>query len=353
MMKPGYRVFLLALAGALQHDAQTPHAQTTGTGGNVAYVAGQAVSDAELTTMAEPQLRQVRSQEYEIKRRVLEDLIQKKVLQIEAAKRGLSVEQLLQQEVDAKTADPSEPEVQAFYLGQKERNSRPYDELKSQMKDSLRQARIQQARQEYQKRLREGQQIAILLRPPRAAIGVDPGRIRGNPQAPVTIVEFSDFECPYCQSAQSIVKEVMNKYAGRVKLAFRDLPLRQIHPQAQMAAEASRCAGEQGKFWEYHDQLFANPGNLTRDGLVEHARNLKLDGGRFEECLASGKFRQSIESDYQEGMRAGITGTPAFFVNGQPLTGAQPVGAFSRIIDEELEAARYLSGAGNSTNTSR
>ena len=149
-------------------------------------------------------------------------------------------------------------------------------------------------------------------------VTADPMRLRGNPDAPVTIVEFSDFQCPYCQIAQATVKELLEKYKGKVRLGFRDLPLRQIHPQAQLAAEASRCAAEQGKFWEYHDLLFAGQ-KLDTAGLTAHAGNAGLDVERFEGCLKSEKYTPMIENDLQMGMKAGVTGTPAFFINPRSL----------------------------------
>lgn len=151
--------------------------------------------------------------------------------------------------------------------------------------------------------------------------------MQGKPDAPVTIVEFSDFQRPFCQRAQAALNEVLGKYEGRVKLAFRDFPLPQIHAQAQMAAEASRCAGDQGRFWEFHDLLFAKPGKLDKTALLEHARSLKLHEARFESCLSGGTYKAEVEKDAREGGAAGVTGTPAFFVNGIFLSGAPPASA--------------------------
>jgi len=167
-------------------------------------------------------------------------------------------------------------------------------------------------------------------------VAADPVRVRGNSDAPITIVEFGDFQCPFCREVQSTLKAVMDKYQGRVRLGFRDFPLRQIHPQAQSAAEAGRCAAEQGKFWEYHDLLYANQGKLDQNGLKEQARTAALDVERFDACLAGGRFKPQIESDLQSGTGAGITGTPGFFINGVPLTGAQPLSEFEKIIDSQL-----------------
>ncbi len=160
--------------------------------------------------------------------------------------------------------------------------------------------------------------------------------LRGSPKATVVIVEFSDFQCPFCRQVQPTLKNLLAKYEGRVSLAYRDFPLREIHPQAQSAAEAARCAGEQGQFWPYHDLLFAHPEKLNREGLVEHARSLKLDEKQFDSCLSSGKFKAQIEEDLQQGLRAGVNGTPGFFINGISLSGAQPQAIFDRFIQIEL-----------------
>jgi protein-disulfide isomerase len=165
----------------------------------------------------------------------------------------------------------------------------------------------------------------------------------------VTIVEFSDFQCPYCKQVQGTLKDLLAKYNGRVKLAFRDFPMRAIHPRAQTAAEASRCAEEQGKFWEYHDALFADQSKLDATGLASTARSMGLDEKSFQSCLASGKFKAQIETDLQDGGKAGVAGTPGFFVNGIFLSGSQPQAEFEKIIDSELASVRNP----NSTRASR
>src|SRR5439155_19882747 len=138
------------------------------------------------------------------------------------------------------------------------------------------------------------------------------------------------------QSVQPILRQLMDKYKGKVRLGFRDFPLRSIHPQAQLAAEASRCAEEQGKFWEYHDLLFANQTALNPEAYRQHARSAGLDGQRFEACLSSGKLNVLIESDVQSGVALGILGTPAFYIDGVLLRGGQPVSEFEKIIESQL-----------------
>ena len=299
----------------------------------VATVDGQTIYDEDLAPSVEGQLLPLRNQEYEIKRKALDNLIEQKLLEAAAKKKGLTTERLLAQEVDAKVPDPSDAEIEAYYLGL--RTNRPLAEVKAQLRDSLKQAKAQRARQDYLKSLRADSKVAILLSAPRVEVGYDPARVRGNPKAPVMIVEFSDYQCPYCHQVEPTIKQVLAKYGDRVSLSYRDFPLSQIHSQAEIAAEGSRCALEQGKFWEYHDQLFT-ASKLEKDDLIGYARNLKLDDQQFGTCLTSGKYKAEIDKDLQEGRKAGVTGTPGFFINGVELSGSQGQDAFTRVIDDEL-----------------
>ena len=200
------------------------------------------------------------------------------------------------------------------------------------------QTRAPQSRREYLQRIRE-HSGGTPLEPPKAEVSFDPARLRGSSNVPVMIVEFSDFQCPFCRKVQATLKRVVAKYEGRVSLAYRDFPLRGMHGQAELGAESSRCAGEQGKFWEYHDMLFENPDKLNRSGLLELARNAHLDEQHFESCLSGGKYRAQVEQDLQDGMRAGVMGTPGIFINGILLSGAQPEAVFERVIESELANA--------------
>jgi len=302
----------------------------------IARIGDQAIYDDDLLPSIGGQLWQLRSQEYELKIKALENLLNQRLLENEAKSQGLSTDALLEQTVDRNLPPLSASEIEAYYLAQKSSLNRPFDEVRPQVERSLAQARRQQARQEYIDRLRQRSDVAILLNRPKVEVTVDLTRVRGSPDAPVTIVEFADFQCPYCQSVQSTLKAVMEKYKGKVRLGFRDFPLRPIHPQAQQAAEAARCAAEQGKFWEYHDLLYTNQVRLDSGSLREHARGLGLDVEAFEACTASGKFKSQIDNDLQSGSIAGVSGTPAFYINGFMLVGAQPVAAFESMIESAL-----------------
>jgi protein-disulfide isomerase len=307
-------------------------------GEKLATVDGHAITESDLEPIVQGQLRPLRDQEYQIKRKALDTLITQRLVDAEAKKKGLTTDKFLEQEVDAKVGDPSDAELNGFYLAQKGPAKGTFEEVKVQLQASLKQAKIQQARQDYLTQLRKRSEVAVLLQPEKVEVSFDPGRVRGNPKAPVMVVEFSDFQCPYCQAVESTLKSVLAKHENQVALAFRDFPLTQIHSHAQGAAEASRCAGEQGKFWEYHDLLFASQNKLDHDGLLEQARTLKLNEKQFEGCITSEKYKAQVEQDEQAGRRVGLSGTPGFFINGIFLSGNQPEAVFESSIQDALSA---------------
>ena len=311
----------------------------------VAVVDGEAIHDADLAPMVSGRMQQLRRQEYEIKAQALEELINHKLLESEASRQNVTPAELLAREADATVPPPTSGEMEAVYTAQEDRINRPFEEVKPQIEQMLLQSRIEQARAAYLNVLRDRADITVHLQPPRVEVSHDPARVLGNPDAPVTIVEFSDFQCPFCQRAYPVVKQLLAKYPNEVKLAYRDYPLRQIHPQADAAASASRCAGEQGKFWQFHDRLFESDLPLEGSSFMEHAAQLGLDSAQFGECLSANRFAALIEQDLQDGNRAGVNGTPAFFINGVALTGAQPLEAFERIVEEELDSLRRSGAA--------
>jgi len=170
----------------------------------------------------------------------------------------------------------------------------------------------------------------------------DDDAVRGSPNASVIIVEFSDFQCPFCAKAYPTVKKVLEAYAGKVKLIYRDFPISSIHPFAQKAAEASECAEEQGKYWEYHDKLFETQQEWAEKGIPLfkiYAEELGLDLQKFSSCFDGGKYTEEVLKDLSDGQSLGITGTPTFFINGKALVGAQSFEAFQKAVEEELGKA--------------
>ncbi len=160
---------------------------------------------------------------------------------------------------------------------------------------------------------------------------------KGSDNAKVTIVEFSDFQCPYCKRFRDAsLDALIEKYGDKVRFVFRDFPLTSIHPQAQIAAEAAECANEQGKFWEMHDLIYANQDALSNDSYKGFADQIGLDAQKFNDCLSTNKYADEIAADEKDGEAYGVTGTPTFFINGWRLVGAQPTSEFETLIDKEL-----------------
>jgi protein-disulfide isomerase len=170
-------------------------------------------------------------------------------------------------------------------------------------------------------------------------VPVEGAPFRGTATAPVTIVEFQDFHCPFCQRVQPTLTELLARYAGKLKLVYRDFPIDSLHPQSRKAHEAARCANDQGKFWAYHDLVFANPPNASPEQLKGYAQSAGLDVPAFEQCLRSEKFQAAVQHDVEAGVHLGVDATPTFFINGRLLSGAQPLEGFVKVIDDELARA--------------
>jgi protein-disulfide isomerase len=304
----------------------------------VAVVAGQPIYEQDLMAVAGPNLLDLRKQEYKLKSDALNQAVRKKLVEVEAKNRGLSVEELLKQEVDSKIAEPSDDEAKGYYLALKNQTSLPFDQVKSQAKQLLRTAEIQQARDEYADSLRDRAEVSILLQPPVIQVSHDPTRVRGNANAPVTIIEFADFQCPFCNKIEPALNEVLAKYQGKIRLSYRDFPLSQIHPSAKIAAEASRCALAEGKYWQMHDAMFADQSKLDEAALIKTAAGLGMERNSFESCLKSGKYEAAVQQDFQAGSEAGVNATPTFFINGEFLSGVQSEADFAQVIERQLAA---------------
>jgi len=166
----------------------------------------------------------------------------------------------------------------------------------------------------------------------------DPMMTKGPAAAPVTIFEWSDYECPFCQRAQDVLQRLQGEFPDTVRFVFKDFPLRS-HPNALPAARAARCAGAQGRYWEYHDLLFVGQPDLARDHLVGYARRLGLDASAFTECLDSGRYRDAVLTEQREGREAGVRATPTFFINQRKIEGALPLEEFRDAVRQALRDA--------------
>ena len=291
----------------------------------VAEVDGVVITRAELDKNGGKPLSNLRQQLYNMERQKLDEFVGATLLTREAKSKGVSVTTLLEQQVDGKAAPVSETEIEAFYNQNKARIPVALDKVHDQIRDYLREQRVETLKSDFLKSLRARAKVTSYLKAPpvlRADVSVTGAAVRGSEKAKVTIVKFEDFQCPYCKTVQPTFNELLKRYDGKIRIVHKDLPLDAIHPQARPAAEAARCAGEQGKFWDYHDKLYANGSKFSAEELKIAAKEVGLDVNGFDQCFASGKFKGAVQKDLLEGAQLGLNGTPAFFINGRELTGA-------------------------------
>jgi len=298
---------------------------------------GESITIGELDTRAKERLyvRETRGGEasavYELREEALHAWVEERVLESEAKKRGLDVDGLVAEEVKAR-GPVTDEEVAAFYEQNKSRvQGRTLEQLAPDIRRHLEGLREQEVRTA----LIDKAQLEILLQPPRVEVS-STGPSLGPADAPVTLIEFSDFQCPFCARAAPVLKTLKEHYPTQLRVVYKHLPLESIHPRARAAAEAAVCAEEQGKFWEFHDRLFANAGTLSEEDLRGHAQAIGLDVAAFETCRTAPNRGAKIEADMAEAKAAGVTGTPAFVLNGVLLRGLQPPDVLIARIDEEL-----------------
>ena len=304
----------------------------------VATVHDQPISAEELSASMRGQLLQMDMERYEAMKAQLDALVAQRLIALEAAARGISVEEFERVEIFAKMEPVTPEQVRSFYDANKERLPRSFEELEGRIMVHLQRQSEARRRAALGRELRQQYPVRIALAPPRVDVGADDDPFLGPQDAPVTLVEFSDFQCPYCRRVQSVLKRLMTAYHGKLKLVFRDFPLRQIHPEAQKAAEAAQCANDQGKFWPYHDRLFAAT-ELGVEDLKQYAVELGLDAEGFDTCLDSEKYSQEVQKDIDDARAVGVNATPAFFVNGLPINGAVPFERFVEMVELALERA--------------
>ncbi len=159
----------------------------------------------------------------------------------------------------------------------------------------------------------------------------------GPANAPITIVEFSDYQCPYCRKwHEEVFHRLMQDYQGKVRFVYRDFPLTGLHPEAEGAAEAAYCAGDQGNYWQYHDLLFSGQAELGMSGFDQYARSLNLDLTKFDDCMNTHRYQATVQANYNFAANLGIQSTPTFFINGLAIVGAQSYDVFKQVIDMEL-----------------
>jgi predicted DsbA family dithiol-disulfide isomerase len=266
----------------------------------------------------------------------LKNLVEADLLELEARSRQVTAEQLMAV-VKAAVPEPTQEEIDGFWAANSQRINGKKEDFAERIKSHLANQSFAQARAKLIDELTTKYEVEYMLEPLRFEIATEGHPALGAADAPVTVVEFSDFQCPYCSQVGPTLKKLTEDYGDNVRLVFRQFPLLRIHPEAQKAAEASLCAEEQGKFWEMHDAMFADQKKLGIDDLRNTAQTIGLDLALFNACLDSGKHADAVRDDLMDGTRVGVSGTPAFFVNGRPLSGAVPYQTIAKTVDEELE----------------
>jgi len=302
---------------------------------------GISISMAELDERAAGRLVPLRQQEYEIRKDILDEMVAEGLETNEAKARGVTREELIKKEVTDKVNAPTKEAVDVVYEQYKARlGGQTREQAQASIEKFLRERDTQVRRQAFRRELFDKAGVKIALEPPRVAVPVPANApVLGPAAAPVTMVAFTDYQCPYCHRAQGTVDQIMSRYAGKIRLVHQDFPL-DGHPQAFPAARAAWCAGEQGKFWEYYKSLMSVTGDLSAKDLSDRATLLKLDDATLSACAASDRHDATIREGAASGGRLGVSGTPAYFINGRMLTGAQPIEQFQEVIDAELAATR-------------
>jgi protein-disulfide isomerase len=280
---------------------------------------------------------------YEGRRLALEAMIADSLVAEAAKKSGMSTDGYLEAETAKRVMPVTDAEVAAFYKENiNQMQGRSLEAIAPTITRYLTDQRRAQARDAVIEELRtKGPAIRVSLEAPRSNVTVAASNPSvGSASAPITLVEFSDYQCPYCGRVEPTLKRLRAAYGDKIRFVWKDFPLTQIHPQAFKASEAAHCAGDQGKYWDLHDVLFSKQSELQLDDLKRHALTLGLKTDDFNQCLDSGKYAERVRDGVAEGGQLGVNSTPTVFINGRRFSGAQPYEVFAKAIDEELAAKK-------------
>ena len=311
----------------------------------LATVGDEKITLGDVRARAGDQLEQLEIQYQLAKHRIvgsaLDSILFDKTLRAEATKTGKSVDALVAVEAGPNGFDPSDADIAAWYQENQTRiGGRTLEQVRSQIADLLRSQRKKAAERKLEERLRAERKVSVAYEPFRVRLNNEKAPTLGKSDAPITLVEFSDFQCPYCQATVPTLKQIEKKYGDKVQIVYRQFPL-SIHPFAAKAAEASLCANEDGKFWEMHDAMFQDQQKLSVSDLKQTARRVGIDGKKFDSCLDAGRYVEQVHDDQKEALRLGVNGTPAMYINGVPVEGgAVPFTKLESLIEIELARAK-------------
>jgi len=294
----------------------------------LAQIDGQPLYEKDLDIRTQNSL-------YENKKQMVDGYVREKLLSGYMTKKGYTDrDTFITKEIKEKVKAPTEKEIKENYKNSK--STQPYDQVKPQIEMSLKNSRMREKFMGLFDELMKGKEIVYYFTRPKVDVTLFPDDIFMGPKdAPITLVEYTDFQCPYCKKSQDTLKEIHQKYGDKVKHIFRYFPIPQ-HTESRNASNASYCANEQGKFWEYHDIVFARQEEIKAENFTKWAEELKLDKAKFAKCLTDKPYDKLIQRDMDSGKPLGVQSTPTFFINGMVISGAQPFSAFEGIIKSEL-----------------
>ncbi len=336
-------VLTLALIAAASLAGTRAYAASSDSKNNptVATVGNHPITEADIDAELKPQIMAWQNRLYQLRRRAIMQVADDYLITQAAKKAGLSPDEYLKRKLGG-ASKVSDQDAKQFYDRHKAQIPQPFEQIKPRIIAYLEHRQANDRRDALLGKLRRKYPVKVMLKPLRFNVETSGNPALGAGNAPVTIAEFADFQCPYCKRAEATLGQVRDEYGNKVRLVYLDFPL-SMHPYAMGAAEAARCAGEQGKFWPYHDALFADPSKLAPKDLKQLAGKLKLNTKKFNSCFDHAKYKAAIDKDIAQGRELGVDGTPGFFINGRPLSGAQPAPVFEALINEELAQAKTAS----------
>jgi protein-disulfide isomerase len=303
-------------------EAAPPPAKEADRARVLATVDGQPITSADVEDSLRPLVFSVQEQVYGLRRQEVELKINDLLLGQEARKRGVTARALLDAEVESKLPAVAEADAQKFFDENRERISGDFAQVREQVVQYLRDAQTRRAMNAYAERLRAASPVQVFIAPPEPPvykIATDDQPSQGRQDAALTLVEFTDFQCPSCAQRRPVLERIAAEYGGRVRIVVRDYPLSQ-HADAPKAAEAAEAAREQGKYWEYAALLFQNQSALKPEHLKQYATRLGLDRAKFDAALDSGRLAKKVQRDVADGDRVGVAATPSFFLNGRRVS---------------------------------
>ncbi len=334
-------------AALLMAGGVTTFAGNPGTSDAVlAKIGTHKITEAEIDDKYRDELNNVNAQLYLVREHAIQAIAADELIRQGAEKEHLSLQAYIAREIDAKVTEPPEAQVRAQYETMKTQLPRPYELEKEGISVLIKNQQKQALLQELLAKLTLEIGIKDHLMSPWFNIPAGNHYAIGPKNAPVTIVEFGDFQCPFTRQAEGTLKQIRAKYGNKVRLVYFDFTQYE-HPHAFQAAMAARCAGEQGKFWPYHDALFADQTKLEPADLKATAARLKLDTTKFNTCFDQSKYGEELARDLGEGKNLRIEGTPTFYINGRILFGARPDADFDALIDQALGGGHKVERASN------